>query len=134
MLQSNLCVWMVILFVSSAFCVTRYHYITAEEIIWNYGPTGINAATGLPLDEDPNASAFFVQSEERIGGTYKKAVYVEYTDDTFTQVKEREEYLGFIGPVLYAEVGDTIQVFISFNSNMFLSLLTPLSLTSRFYL
>ncbi len=40
-------------------------------------------------------------------------MYFEYTDDTFTTRKERspeDEYLGYLGPVIRAEVGDTIKV------------------------
>ncbi len=49
----------------------------------------------------------------RIGKEYKKAVYREYTDDTFRWLKNRtadEQHLGILGPVLRAAVGDTIQV------------------------
>jgi manganese oxidase len=49
----------------------------------------------------------------RIARVYKKAVYREYTDDTFKILKKRdadEAYLGILGPVLRAEVGDTVKV------------------------
>src|SRR5207237_756298 len=49
---------------------------------------------------------------DRIGRVYKKAVYREYTDATFTKLKPRgpgEEHLGLLGPVVRAEVGDTIK-------------------------
>ena len=56
----------------------------------------------------------FTQADDRIGGRYKKALYVEYTDDTFT-IKANRSYsdlhLGFLGPVIRAEVGDEINVF-----------------------
>ncbi|XP_075124940.1 ceruloplasmin-like [Leptodactylus fuscus] len=93
---------------------TRHYYIAAEEIIWNYGPTSVNQYTGGKLDDPESESApFFEQSENRIGGSYKKAVYIEYTDSTFTKKKERskkEEHLGILGPVILAKVGDTIKV------------------------
>jgi manganese oxidase len=44
---------------------------------------------------------------------YRKALYREYTDDSFTELKPRppeQEYLGTLGPILRAEVGDTIKV------------------------
>ncbi|XP_066455265.1 ceruloplasmin [Eleutherodactylus coqui] len=92
----------------------RHYFIAAEEIIWNYGPTSVNQFTGQKLDNPESESAtFFEQSENRIGGSYKKAVYVEYTDNTFTKKKERsneEEHLGLLGPVLLAKVGDHIRV------------------------
>ena len=56
---------------------------------------------------------YFTQADNRIGGQYKKAMYVEYTDETFTTKLNRsssEMHLGFLGPVIRAEVGDEIQV------------------------
>ena len=58
-------------------------------------------------------SKFFIQREDRIGGTYKKALYIEYTDDTFNTPKNRTEdelHLGSLGPVIRGEEGDTIEV------------------------
>uniref|UniRef100_A0A8C3UA82 Plastocyanin-like domain-containing protein n=1 Tax=Catharus ustulatus TaxID=91951 RepID=A0A8C3UA82_CATUS len=48
-----------------------------------------------------------------IGGSYKKAVYKEYTDGSFTEHKRRlaeEAHLGLLGPVIKAEVGERIRV------------------------
>ena len=42
-----------------------------------------------------------------------KTLYFEYTDATFSKKKERndnETYLGILGPVIRAEVGDEIHV------------------------
>jgi FtsP/CotA-like multicopper oxidase with cupredoxin domain len=42
---------------------------------------------------------------------YKKALYREFSDEAFKNEKIRtEKYLGVLGPVIYAEVGDTIEV------------------------
>lgn len=41
---------------------------------------------------------------------YKKVLYREYTDGTFTQEKPHPPHLGFLGPVIKGEVGDTIKV------------------------
>ncbi|XP_023699633.1 ceruloplasmin [Paramormyrops kingsleyae] len=91
----------------------RNYYIAAEEISWDYGPSQINQFTGNPLQSDEDSETFFKVANDRIGGKYKKAVYFEYTDDTFTKRKERtpeEEHLGILGPVIRAEVEDTITV------------------------
>ena len=56
---------------------------------------------------------YFTQTDNRIGRRYKKATYVEYTDETFTTKANRsssEMHLGFLGPVIRAEIGDEIQV------------------------
>jgi FtsP/CotA-like multicopper oxidase with cupredoxin domain len=86
---------------------TRMYYVAAEEVDWNYAPNGRNLA-GLPRPEN----------EESAGGTantttYRKAIYREYTDATFTTLKRRDarwEHLGILGPLIRAEVGDTIRV------------------------
>uniref|UniRef100_A0A8C3SVH6 Ceruloplasmin n=2 Tax=Chelydra serpentina TaxID=8475 RepID=A0A8C3SVH6_CHESE len=91
----------------------RHYYLAAEEIIWNYGPSAINHFTGQQLIIDSESQTFFEQNEKRIGGSYKKVVYKEYTDGTFTNCKKRlpeGEHLGLLGPVIKAEVGDIIRV------------------------
>jgi manganese oxidase len=48
-----------------------------------------------------------------IGSKSRKAIFREYTDDTFSALKPRsaaDAYLGFLGPVIRAEVGDSIRV------------------------
>ncbi|MBV9055266.1 MAG: multicopper oxidase domain-containing protein, partial [Candidatus Eremiobacteraeota bacterium] len=89
----------------------RTYYIAADEVTWNYAPTGVDQVTGKPFDamERPYA----VQDAHHIGSAYRKAIYREYTDATFRTLKPRapgDQYLGFIGPIIHAEVGDTIRV------------------------
>ena len=61
---------------------------------------------------------FFARNEDSIGGQYWKAIFFEYTDNSFTERKEKDEHLGFLGPVIRAEVGDTIKV--TFNNKVML--------------
>lgn len=59
------------------------------------------------------ASRYTIPGPRYIGRRNKKAVYREYTDSTFTTQKQRskdEEYLGILGPLIKAEVGDIIEV------------------------
>lgn len=90
---------------------TRTYYIAADEVTWDYAPGGVNQITGKPFCE---AESFWVATGPRqIGKVLKKALYREYTDATFTHLKLRPkewEHLGFLGPLLRAEVGDTIQI------------------------
>ncbi len=89
----------------------RTYYVAADELDWNYAPTGIDQMTGKPFEG--MAKFFMEHGPHRIGHIYKKAVYREYTDATFTQLKPRppeEQYLGILGPILRAEVGDTVKV------------------------
>lgn len=90
---------------------TRTYYIAAEIVEWDYAPQGKNAITGEPFGEAENV--FVKSGDGLVGSKYKKALYVEYTDDTFTTKKERTDewkHLGFMGPAIRAEVGDTIKV------------------------
>ncbi len=90
---------------------TRTYYIAADEVVWDYAPSGINQITGKPFGEEEN---FWVKSgPHSIGRVYKKAIYREYTDGTFATLKPRApewEHLGVMGPLIRAEVGDTIRV------------------------
>jgi hypothetical protein len=54
-----------------------------------------------------------VNGKKLIGRKYKKARFHEYTDVQYGEKmnrSKREEHLGILGPVIRAEVGDTIQV------------------------
>ena len=91
---------------------TRTYFIAADEVDWDYAPDGTNVMMGRPFNDEENV---FVEANgvDRVGSTYKKALYREYTDGTFQQLKERpenERYLGLLGPVIYAAVGDAIRV------------------------
>ncbi|XP_068726902.1 hephaestin-like protein [Montipora capricornis] len=92
----------------------RRYFIAAEEKLWNYAPSGLNKITGESLTQPGSESSkYFIQADDRIGGTYKKALYFEYTDESFSILKNRTEdqlHLGYLGPVIRGAVGDTIQV------------------------
>ena len=58
---------------------TRTYWIAADDVVWDYAPTGINQITGEPFDEVANV---FVQNgPDRIGKVYLKALYREYTEN-----------------------------------------------------
>lgn len=90
---------------------TRDYFIAADEVAWNYTPLGTNMITGQPFDA--TANAYVKAGPDRIGSTYTKCLYHGYTDATFTHQllwPADEQYLGFLGPVIRAQVGDTIKV------------------------
>jgi FtsP/CotA-like multicopper oxidase with cupredoxin domain len=90
---------------------TRTYYIAADEVEWNYAPSGRDEAMGMPFDAI--ARTFTQPGPHQIGSINKKTIYRQYTDATFTKLKPRapeDAYLGLVGPILYAEVGDTIKV------------------------
>jgi FtsP/CotA-like multicopper oxidase with cupredoxin domain len=91
----------------------RTYYIAANEVKWNFAPTGINEITGKPLADDDAAKVYTENGKDRIGSVYLKCLYQEYTDDTFSTQKSRTDkwqHLGILGPVIHAEVSDTIKV------------------------
>jgi FtsP/CotA-like multicopper oxidase with cupredoxin domain len=91
--------------------VTRTYYIRADKVDWDYAPRGTNEITGKPFDDV--ADTYVKSGPGRIGSTYEKCLYRGYTDATFSHLQKRpadEAYLGLLGPVIRAEVGDTIKV------------------------
>ena len=89
----------------------RNYYIAADEVEWDYVPTGISAMTGRPITEE---TPIWAQGRPYLlGAKFKKAIYREYTDATFSTLKPRApewEHLGILGPLVRAEVGDTIKI------------------------
>ena len=89
----------------------RVYYIAAEELPWNYAPSGKNQITGKAFDE--TADVFVKGGPDRIGNTYIKALYREYADATFTTLTPQAaewKHLGMLGPMIRAVVGDTVKV------------------------
>lgn len=113
---------------------TRTYYIAADEVWWDYAPQNKDLVMGEDFDADElvfaggalfnNAGSVdlapvpidaanpnFVPNQ--IGKVYKKVLYREYTDATFTTLKpvpDQWKHLGTLGPVIRGVVGDTIKV------------------------
>lgn len=89
----------------------RVYYIAADEVRWNYAPQGRNVTIGRPFDK--LEAPYAIGGPHSIGSVYWKAVYRRYTDGTFEHLMPRppsQQYLGILGPIIHAEVGDTIKV------------------------
>jgi len=87
----------------------REHWIAADEVLWDYAPSfPIDPMTG---EEFTPEQRVFV--EDGIGRLYVKSIFREYTAG-FAQLIERNEEemmsLGLLGPIMHAEVGDTLVV------------------------
>ena len=78
---------------------TRHYYIAAEDVTWNYAPSGINLLEATPIRQPWSLKL-----------QWPKTRFIEYTDDTFTTRKPQPDWLGILGPVIRAEVGDEIVV------------------------
>ncbi|MGA7593412.1 MAG: multicopper oxidase domain-containing protein [Candidatus Sulfotelmatobacter sp.] len=85
--------------VSTCFAVTRHYYIAAEDVTWDYAPSGMNLLSALPIRQ-PWSNHL----------QWPKTRFIEYTDDTFTTKKPQPDWLGILGPIIRAEVGDEVVV------------------------
>lgn len=103
--------WATIIATGPAAAAIRQYYIAADELDWNYMPSGQDQMMGMaPMGY---AKFYSERGPKLIGPVYHKAIYREYTDATFKTLKPRpasEAYLGILGPILHAEVGDTIRI------------------------
>uniref|UniRef100_A0A8C8XLP7 ferroxidase n=1 Tax=Panthera leo TaxID=9689 RepID=A0A8C8XLP7_PANLE len=89
---------------------TRVYYLGILDVQWNYAPKGRNVVMNQPLDNDTVASSFLKSDKNRIGSSYKKTIYKEYRDSSYVDEIAQPTWLGFLGPVLQAEVGDVILI------------------------
>jgi multicopper oxidase len=90
---------------------TRTYYISADQVAWDYAPHGYNRITGAAFDDVANA--YVKNGPNRIGSTYRKCLYRGYTDPSFTRRTKRthgQQYLGILGPVIHAVVGDKVKI------------------------
>ncbi len=77
----------------------RHYYIAAEDVSWDYAPSGRDLVHGRNLPE-------LYRTQTR----WNKTRYIEYTDATFSVRKTQPDWLGILGPIIRAEVGDTVLV------------------------
>jgi FtsP/CotA-like multicopper oxidase with cupredoxin domain len=96
----------------------RTYYISADEVDWDFAPTHTNQINGEKYHfEDDLASQGTLDPNNT---SYRKAIFREYTDATFHELKPRTEgwkHLGILGPLIRAEVGDTIKVIFRNNAS-----------------
>ncbi|XP_063070058.1 coagulation factor V [Engraulis encrasicolus] len=84
--EGTLSAWLLLAFLSSTtLAVERHYYIAAVNIDWDY-------------------------SQHKTDRVFKKAVYREYEDASFTKPKLHPPSLGLLGPTLRGEEGDVIIV------------------------
>ncbi|KAG2498784.1 hypothetical protein HYH03_003523 [Edaphochlamys debaryana] len=117
--------------------MVRTYYVKAEEIEWSYtGPNNeercmIPAGQFVadPPEEDAVEGNQFVNGPSvdpvRLGPTYTKTIFREYTDASFTTIKPRpaeDAYLGYVGPIMRATIGDTIKIVLRNEAKMNVSM------------
>ena len=116
-------------FVSAMLCLvpcfsvaaTRHYYIAAEDVSWNFAPSGRDLIDSRPIPAPWSAQT-----------VWPKSRFVEYTDATFSQKKAQPEWLGILGPIIRAEVGDEVIVdFSTADEFLTVSILTGCATTKR---
>ncbi len=97
--SAGLSLFLFLLFlVPACLAATRRYYIAAEDVTWNYAPSGMDLLNAVPI------------RQPWLKLQWPKTRFVEYTDDTFTTKKPQPDWLGILGPVIRAEVGDEVVV------------------------
>ncbi|XP_045403369.1 coagulation factor V isoform X1 [Lemur catta] len=87
--------------------IKRWEYfIAAEEVIWDYAPI-------VPANMDKKYRSLHLDNfSNQIGKHYKKVVYKQYEDESFTKREENPNIKedGILGPVIRAQVRDTLKI------------------------
>jgi FtsP/CotA-like multicopper oxidase with cupredoxin domain len=89
--------------------VQQRHYIQAELVTWSY-----LQANHTLLEPTPTQREQIARDATHLGTTFRKAIYVEYTNDSFSERVERpaaEAHLGLLGPLLRAVEGDQLDIY-----------------------
>jgi len=85
--------------VSTSWAKIRRYYIAAEDVTWNYAPSGTNLLNATPIMQPWSLKL-----------QWPKTRFIEYTDDSFSRRKPQPDWLGILGPIIRAEVDDEIVV------------------------
>jgi hypothetical protein len=78
---------------------TRHYCLAAEDVTWDYAPS--------PRDLIHERICPLPWGQQT---QWAKTRLLEYTDSTFSVRQPQPEWLGILGPIMRAEVGDTIMV------------------------
>ncbi|XP_010280564.1 PREDICTED: coagulation factor V [Phaethon lepturus] len=82
------------------------YFIAAEEVTWDYAPS-------IPDSLDRHYKAQHLDNfSNLIGKKYKKAIFRQYTDASFTKRLEnpRPKETGILGPIIRAQLNDKVKV------------------------
>ncbi|XP_027724376.1 coagulation factor V isoform X4 [Vombatus ursinus] len=81
------------------------YFIAAEEVIWDYAPVNKE-------NTDKKYKFWYNNLANQIGTRYKKVVYKQYQDESFTKRIESTDpqETGILGPIIRAQVRDTLKI------------------------
>ena len=99
---------------------TRTYYIAADEVAWDYAPSGATRSPGSRSTTTENVFIAARRRSHRHASTARRSTASTPTRRSST-LKPRaaaDEHLGLLGPVIRAEVGDTIKVVFKNNTRV----------------
>lgn len=82
---------------------TRHYYIAAEDGVWNFAPSGMN------LVHCHDTAPCEIPEPWADSHSFPVTRFIQYEADFKTPVPQ-PEWLGILGPIIRAEVGDTVEV------------------------
>ncbi|XP_066058472.1 coagulation factor VIII [Chamaea fasciata] len=107
-LVGALCSLLLLCLVEEGISKVRRYYIAAVETAWDYTHSDLlsvlQAPAGILGHGGPRPPPVGVPPR------YRKAVFVEYPDGSFTQPKLKPAWMGLLGPTIRAEVYDTVVI------------------------
>ena len=83
---------------------TRHYYVAAEDSTWDFAPSDKNL-----VHCHPEAAPCGIPEPWTNSHSFPMTRFVQYEAD-FKSRKEQPEWLGVLGPIIRAEVGDTVKV------------------------
>ena len=99
----------------------RTYYVAAEEVEWDYAPLGIDMTTAPGKPFEGTAVAYTQPGPNHIGHDLSQGdlpgVYRRVRSPHGSRAPPQDEYLGLLGPILRAEVGETIKVVFKNNAS-----------------
>ena len=69
-IQRAFVLWFVLMSGSSCLAATRHYYIAAEDVTWNYAPSGHDLLTATPIRQPWHAAAMAEDTLRRIHRRY----------------------------------------------------------------
>eukprot|EP01147_Barroeca_monosierra_P002394 gene2394-5341_t len=96
----------------------REYFISADVVDWSYIPVSTHNTSTSPLINTNGTrarmeNAAVNQKKAWMERSFTKAMYRAYTNETFRELQPipaQWEHLGVLGPIIRAEVGDTVEV------------------------
>jgi FtsP/CotA-like multicopper oxidase with cupredoxin domain len=102
--------WLAMLAASTVFAMpgyaaTRNYYIAAADGVWDFAPSGQNL-----VHCDPGPPPCPIPAPWTDSHIFSVTRYFQYTDASFSTQVTQPDWLGILGPIIRAEVGDTVLV------------------------